>query len=133
MKLDPEELRQQIIQPTLEYLGCYNQNVEDLLLKVAICHQNNIASDPIEKTGVFPIDAETHQRVWDNYLAFDPDLASKIRGLASQHAFLQHPHQELYTNLSYATAIAWAVYLKFPASQLSSAYSLSNTELQRAL
>ncbi len=40
----------------------------------------------------------------------NPDLASSVRGLASQHEFLAHPDLELATNLSYATAIAWQIY-----------------------
>jgi hypothetical protein len=30
-----------------------------------------------------------------------------VRGLASQHAFLDAPHLELTVNLRYSTAIAW--------------------------
>ncbi|PAV71245.1 hypothetical protein WR25_13981 [Diploscapter pachys] len=45
--------------------------------------------------------------LWDEYLARDPELASLVRGLASQHAFLGGPHLELTVNLRYATAIAW--------------------------
>jgi len=47
-------------------------------------------------------------------LAFHPDLASRIRGLASQRAFLEDPHSELATNLCYATAIAWVMYILHP-------------------
>lgn len=39
-----------------------------------------------------------------------PDLASHQRGLASQQQFLQNPHGELITNLSYSTGIAWMIY-----------------------
>jgi hypothetical protein len=37
-------------------------------------------------------------------------MASRIRGLASQRAFLSDPEGELQTNLSYCTAIAWLLY-----------------------
>ena len=37
-------------------------------------------------------------------------MASRIRGLASQRAFLSDPDGELQTNLSYCTAIAWLLY-----------------------
>jgi len=47
-----------------------------------------------------------------------PELASKVRGLASQHQFLKSPHSELITNLSYASGVAWMIYkrchLKLP-------------------
>lgn len=46
---------------------------------------------------------------WDQYLALDPERASRVRGLASQHAFLAAPHLELTVNLRYSTAIAWSL------------------------
>jgi hypothetical protein len=57
--------------------------------------------------GLFNITAAQHRDLWDRYLAFNPDLASRVRGLASQRAFLSDPDSELQTNLSYCTAIAW--------------------------
>ena len=57
--------------------------------------------------GLFNITAAQHRDLWDRYLAFNPDLASRVRGLASQRAFLTDPDGELQTNLSYCTAIAW--------------------------
>ena len=44
-------------------------------------------------------------------LAFQPDLASIVRGFASQHHFLREPDLELVTNLNYATAVAMALIL----------------------
>ena len=38
---------------------------------------------------------------------WNPEMASRVRGLASQRAFLSDPDAELQTNLSYCTAIAW--------------------------
>ena len=51
-----------------------------------------------------------HRNIWDNFLADKSELASKVRGLASQREFLSHPHHELATNLAYATAIAWLIF-----------------------
>lgn len=66
-------------------------------------HMFQFASDTF---GLFRITEAQHLSLWDEQLVKDPDLASKIRGLASQHQFLQSPHQELNINLNYATAIA---------------------------
>lgn len=60
--------------------------------------------------GLYHITPLTHRAVWDRYLVNFPDLASKVRGLASQQTFLQDPHGELLSNLKYATAIAWMIY-----------------------
>ena len=57
--------------------------------------------------GLYSITEPRHRALWDNYLALDPERASLVRGLASQHAFLSAPQLELTVNLRYATAIAW--------------------------
>lgn len=68
--------------------------------------------------GIYQIQPDDHHALWDEWLAFQPDLASLVRGLASQHDFLKQPDAELATNLRYATAIAWLLYerrgLKLP-------------------
>ena len=133
MDLNPQELREMVIRPTLISLGKHSQAAENLLLAIALVkqensHRFNIHCD--KSYGVFQIDAPSHQRVWDKYLAFNPELASKIRGLASQHAFLKHPHLELATNLSYATAIAWALHLAFPQAKKQSKKHSNNKILQ---
>jgi hypothetical protein len=116
MDISKQELRDQIIHPTLEYLGKAGTAVENLL--VAIVTQKQLTHDSKHYNhkglGPYGIDTSTHQIVWDKYLAFHPDLASRIRGLASQRAFLEDPHSELVTNLCYATAIAWVLYILHP-------------------
>lgn len=123
MDLSPKELREMVIRPTLITLDKYSQAAENLLMAIALVKQEN--SHRLEATngtayGIFQIDVPSHQRVWDKYLAFNPDLASKIRGLASQREFLKQPHLELATNLSYATAIAWALHLAYPQAKKTS-------------
>lgn len=122
MDISTQDLRDQIIHPTLDYLDKTSVAAENLL--VAIVNQKH--HHPAAKAsggkglGPFQIDSVTHQLVWDRFLAFRPDLASRIRGLASQRAFLEDPHSELATNLCYATAIAWVVYILHPAELSSS-------------
>ena len=120
MDLSPKELREMVIRPTLKSLGKYSQAAENLLMAIALIKQENaqrLDTHCNKNYGIFQIDAPSHQRVWDKYLAFNPELASKIRGLASQREFLKHPHLELTTNLSYATAIAWALHLAYPKAK----------------
>jgi len=111
MGICAEELRNHVIRPTLEGLGTWNTNAEELLLATAAqesCMGFHILSE--STYGVYQITAATHVEVWDQYLVNRPDMASRVRGLASQHMFLENPHRELTTNLLYATAIAWFVY-----------------------
>ncbi|WP_044874801.1 hypothetical protein [Pseudomonas sp. LFM046] len=108
MGIAASDLRQHVIRPTLLYLQRPSPTAERLLLGTAAC-QSALGSelDCNHGRGLYRISDERHQQLWDEHLAFDPDLASRVRGLASQHAFLTAPHLELIVNLRYATAIAW--------------------------
>ncbi|WP_017939599.1 hypothetical protein [Zestomonas thermotolerans] len=108
MGIAASELCQHVIRPTLLYLGCHSPSAEALLLGIAATQSGlGSALDDAKGHGLYRIDEVRHRLLWDNHLARDPDLASKVRGLASQHAFLAAPHLELTVNLRYATAIAW--------------------------
>jgi hypothetical protein len=122
MDITTQELREQIIHPTLEYLDKSGLGAENVLVAIVAQRQklSSLQQQNSKGLGPFDIDSNTHQTVWDKYLAFHPDLASRIRGLASQRAFLEDPHSELATNLCYATAIAWVVYILRPQEITSS-------------
>ncbi|EAT12616.1 hypothetical protein HF888_11635 [Bermanella marisrubri] len=114
MDLSNQELREQIIHPTLDYLDKSGVAAENILVAIVRQKQKRIEQGSGKGLGPYQIDIATHQLVWDKYLAFHPDLASRVRGLASQRAFLEDPHSELATNLCYATAIAWVLYILHP-------------------
>ncbi|NQD95037.1 hypothetical protein HP532_20510 [Pseudomonas sp. CrR25] len=102
------ELCQHVIRPTLIYLGRHSLTAEALLLGAAASQSGlGAALDDYRGHGLYRITEHGHQQLWDQHLARDPELASQVRGLASQHAFLAAPHLELTVNLRYATAIAW--------------------------
>ncbi len=108
MYVTAEHLRDQVIRPTLEYMGAWTPAAEAFLLNTAIsAPEVGLFSAKTEGLGLFHITAAEHRDLWDRYLAFNPDFASRVRGLASQRAFLSDPDSELQTNLSYCTAIAW--------------------------
>lgn len=107
------ELRDYVIRPTLKQLGQYSKAAENLLLGTAAQESSvgfHLRQHNSHNLGIYQISPQRHIRVWDHYLVTLPELASDIRGLASQHEFLERPHAELTTNLSYATAVAWAIY-----------------------
>lgn len=111
MYVTAEHLREQVIQPTLKYLGKWTSTAEDFLLEVAVeAPDLGLFSACDDGLGIYHITPSQHQDIWDRYLAFRPELASRVRGLASQRAFLSNPDGELQTNLSYCTAIAWLLY-----------------------
>ena len=117
MDISAQDLREQIIHPTLSYLDKPSIAAENLLVAIINqkWHRSGQQTHQVKGLGPYQIDSVTHQQVWDKFLAFRPELASRIRGLASQRAFLEDPHSELATNLCYATAIAWIVYILHPA------------------
>jgi len=108
MGIAASELCRYVIKPTLVYLGRHCASAEALLLGVA-ASQSALGSALHDRRGhgLYRIGESRHQALWDEFLAHDPELASLIRGLASQHAFLRGPHLELAVNLRYSTAIAW--------------------------
>ena len=108
MGIAARDLRLHVIRPTLLYLQRPSSTAETLLLGAAACQSAlGTALDCGRGRGLYRISDERHQQLWDEHLAHDPELASQVRGLASQHAFLAAPHLELIVNLRYATAIAW--------------------------
>jgi len=111
MGINPQDFRKYIIRPTLKKLGKWSPSLENLLLgSAAQASGLGMELHSAAGVGVYKIKQELHHRVWDEFLAFDADLASKVRGFASQREFLANPDMELAINLAYSTAIAWGVY-----------------------
>jgi hypothetical protein len=108
MGIAARDLSRHVIRPTLLYLDRHSPRAESFLLAVAASQSALGAElDSRRGHGLYSISECRHRQLWDNYLALDPELASLVRGLASQHAFLTGPHLELTVNLRYSTAIAW--------------------------
>ena len=115
MGICASELRQWVIKPTLKRLGIYSKAAENLLLATAAQESglgSHLKPAGQRALGIYQIHSLAHRHIWDNHLVHHSDVASLVRGLASQHDFLNQPHAELATNLSYATAIAWFMYAR---------------------
>ncbi len=115
MGICANELRQWVIKPTLKRLGVYSKAAENLLLATAAQESglgSHLKPAGQRALGIYQIHSLSHRHIWDDHLAQHSDMASLVRGLASQHDFLSQPHAELATNLSYATAIAWFMYAR---------------------
>lgn len=113
MGICASDLREWIIKPCLNVLGDYSPLAEQLL--VATAAQESLLGQQCyceehSGLGLYRITKEKHRELWDSYLLNFPDLASRLRGLASQQQFLLDPERELITNLSYSTGIAWMIY-----------------------
>lgn len=111
MGINCQEFREYVVEPTLTQLGETSPAAAKLLLATACFHSEmGHHLKGRHGIGIYDISEELHQEVWDKFIALDCDLASEIRGMASQHEFPKQPHIELATNLRYATAIAWMIY-----------------------
>ena len=121
MGICAEELRQWVIKPTLKRLGVYSKAAENLLLATAAQESglgSHLKPAGQRALGIYQIHSLAHRHIWDDHLALHSEMASLVRGLASQHDFLAQPHAELATNLSYATAIAWFMYARHDSFSL---------------
>ena len=106
---------QRIVRPVANALTSSNGWLELTLTGVALAQGfSGWHLDP-ERHGVYGMTREQHRQVWDDFLAFRPELASQVRGFASQRQFLNDPDLELSSNLSYATAVALALLLRHQA------------------
>jgi len=111
MIFSADDLRKLVIRETLRYLDDWSPAAENLLLGTAIQESGmGFCLREGRGYGIYHISANTHRAIWDKYLIDHPEQASRVRGLAGQHSFLEDPQGELTTNLKYATAIAWYVY-----------------------
>ncbi len=111
MILSAQDLRQFVVARTLVYLNDWSPAAESLLLGTAAQESGlGFCLRQGNGLGIYNISPQTHRAIWDRYLINLPDVASRTRGLAGQHSFLDNPHDELISNLRYATAIAWHIY-----------------------
>lgn len=111
--LDVSHFRKYVVRPALHHIGMYSEAAENLIVGTAVqesrltyLHQKG--GGPA--LGIYQIEPATHKDVWDNYLGFRPELAGRVRGVASQQEFVSAPDHDLVFNLWYATIIARIIY-----------------------
>lgn len=97
------DLKKTIIEPALVAAGLESPVLPGLLNAIALAESQHHRPN---RHGPYGMTAWVHRRVWDQYIVHSPDLACRIRGLASQRHFLEDPHAELDLNWGYATALA---------------------------
>jgi hypothetical protein len=105
------QFRDHIIKPTLLNLDLYSKAAERLLLGTALTESGltflkQFGEGPA--LGVYQMEPNTEQDIWNNYLNYRDDLADKIRELKIGM------NTELIGNLYYATAMCRIHYLRVP-------------------
>lgn len=110
MSINPGQLREYVIRPTLKELGAYSESAEELLMLTAatesLCgkYLHQVGGPAL---GIYQMEPATHDDLWVNYLKYKPALAEKV-------ARYGHEARELPGNLYYATAMARIHYLRRP-------------------
>lgn len=109
--MDTKQFVHYIVRPTLEYLApevTFSFAAAELVAGTAfqesrLEYVRQLGDGPA--LGLWQCEPATHDDVWDNYLQWQPPLAAKVRGMASQHWWQTDRHRELSRNLAYACAI----------------------------
>lgn len=114
--INARQLSDEVIAPCLRYLGAYSEDAADLVLGTA-AHESHLGHYLRQvkgpALGLYQTEPATHASIWDNYLRYRPELADKVRRLASVRSINagMPDHSELIYNLFYSTAICRLVYL----------------------
>jgi len=123
--IQEQDLRELVIQPTLEHIGLYSEAAENLL--IGTIKQESAGGRYLKQIngpalGIYQIEPATHQDIYENFLVYKEGLGDKIVELlpafiteAPENSGQKYAtEQQLITNLSYATAIARIVYYRRP-------------------
>ncbi len=112
--LDPSQLKELVIRPTLVKIGLWSRAAENLVLGTGLAesqlqHLRQLGGGPA--LGLYQMEPETHDDIWETFLKFRVELASKVQGLCSPYPRLS----QLIGNLEYATAMCRVRYFRAPA------------------
>lgn len=105
----------QLIRTVLQPIGLWSQNAEELLL--ATCAQESLfgtyrtQGNNGPARGIFQMEGEDHDDIWNNYLKYHNDLAADARGFSSTHTV-----DDLVMNDRYAVFMARVHYLRAPGA-----------------
>jgi len=115
--LDIEQVKNLIISPVLKKINLYSESAVNLIIGTAAQESQfkyikQLGGGPA--LGLFQMEPNTHDDIWDNYLAYRKDLASKVRALATQKLFFDHAADEMIGNVYYAAAMCRIHYLRAP-------------------
>ena len=116
--MNPQQLREQVIRPTLKRIGLWSQAAEDLILGTA-CQESHCGKylrqlgckGAIGAFGVWQMELATARDIYDNFLRYKPDLKAKVESLRNPS---QELTESLTTNLMYACAMCRIHYLRVP-------------------
>jgi len=112
--MEAKHLRDLVVEPTLKEFGFYSESAAELILGT-IAHESKMGRYLKQikgpALGIVQMEPATHDDIWDNYLAFRPELRDKVSALLIPCVSKQ---EQLVVNLKYAVVMARIHYLRVP-------------------
>ncbi|MEO5364675.1 MAG: hypothetical protein H7838_13810 [Magnetococcus sp. DMHC-8] len=110
--LDPQQLRDLVIRPTLQRLDLWSDAAEELVLGTAIQESGlrylqQLGGGPAR--GLWQMERPTHDDIWQNFLHGRTKLGLNILG-----PYVKPDHARLASDLAYACAMCRVHYLRCP-------------------
>ncbi len=112
MGLNPHQLRDLVIRPTLQRLALWSDAAEELVLGTAIQESGlqylqQLGGGPAR--GLWQMERATHDDIWQNFLHFRTKLGLNVLG-----PYTRPDHTRLAWDLAYACAMCRIAYLRCP-------------------
>jgi hypothetical protein len=107
--MNPQQLLTYVIDPALSRSGLYSDAAARLMLGTAVTESGlswlrQHGGGPAR--GIYQVEPATHDDIWRNFLRYREKLQDAVIALLTE----EEKHQQLVSNLSYATVIARIVY-----------------------
>jgi hypothetical protein len=108
MSLDLRQFKDLIIIPALQVIELHSDAAVELVLGTCIQESHlqylkQLGGGPA--VGVIQMEPNTHEDIWDNYLAYQSELSGKVLSLAAPNGGVHPRSNELIGNLWYACAM----------------------------
>jgi len=113
MGINVNQLGELIIKPSLEAVGLYSKEAEQLLL--GTCAQESLMGTYIKQVkgpalGIYQMEPATHNDIWINYLNYRKDLRSTIEVITGYYSW--NNSDAMVWDLKYATIMARVHYYR---------------------
>lgn len=108
-----KQFKELVVEPTLDEMSMYSPEAVDLLLGTAAVESHlgtYIAQIMGPALGVYQMEPDTHDDIWNNFLVYNKGIESRIYLMTGGMVTAE----DLVYNLKYATAMSRLHYLRVP-------------------
>lgn len=118
--INAQQFRDHIVIPTLKRINLHSDAAVQLIIGTFWQESDGVTF--IKQLGNGPAcgggqcEPATHHDIYDNYLAYKPDLEAQVRAQANAYEHTErYPDDSLINNLAYQVAVCRVHYLRVPA------------------